>query len=230
MSEKYQRELNDISSTGHDFSKYSKHIKAALLSLTNCTVEGYDQIHLAREDAARLTKRRERAQDEKGEVIEVSEAELDAEKRAEELQQKVEELAKEAEKSLRELIDYGDELAQQSHILKAVQEDVAINSREAPAINRGPARKATPENDDSDADEEGEDADLEVEEQPAVPFDVLSATETLQKAKTDYTTSYAQQSMLKRCVAIEIPLTMLTITGMQHTKITSNISVRYTTQ
>lgn len=200
MSEKYQRQLNSLMTTSHDYDKYKTHVKAAIQSITNCTAEGYDQVHNAKEDATRLAKKRERAQEESGEEIPKTDTEEQAEQRAFELQQKVDKLAKEAEKSLRELIDYGDELAQQSNIIKAVQEDVAINAMNAPAINPINTQKKRRRREAVAPDEESmeDDEDMEVDEPEEAPFDVLSATELLQMSKTNYAADYSNQSLRKR--------------------------------
>lgn len=139
--------------------------------------------------------KRQKAEAEGGGDIEKTDLEENATTRADELEKKVNKLAKDAEKSLRDLIDYGDAMAQQSNIIKTLQEEVAINAAAAPDINpvQQPRKRAR-----LDESDEEDDQEPEVEPPQEAPFDVLSPTELLQKQKAEYEAEYSQKSLRRK--------------------------------
>lgn len=104
------------------------------------------------------------------------------------LERQVDKYTKDAEKALRDLIDYGDELAMQDTILRDVVENVTAAAAAQP-IRRQRRRRGADDEDDAEASEE---------EAPADDVEVLSTVELLKTAKDDYTTKYGARTMRAR--------------------------------
>lgn len=208
MSEKHQRALAELKSTSHFYDKYRDHRGAAVTRISASNAEAYDRVQEARTKLNELVEKHAKGASQSEESSQVennsaekSDARQKAEKRVQDLQARVDSLSKEAESSLRQLVDYGDELHQQEQIMTDMKDQVAIDAnRPQPPKKRRRTNKETVEggtynvtsDEDEDEDEEGEDL------VPELPADVLSPFEVFQKAKTDYAEHYASQTMRKR--------------------------------
>ena len=106
-------------------------------------------------------------------------------KYADSLERKVSDLTSKAEKALRELIDYGDELAMHDSIMREVHENLASASIARPAARRT-------------ANDEGEDEVPQDENAPAADENILSAVELLREAKEKQARNYASKSLRDR--------------------------------
>merc|ERR1712093_222460 len=95
-----------------------------------------------------------------------------------------------AEEAIRELIDFSDELAMQSAIMK----DVVREITSAPAPRRTARRRRR----DVGSDDEEEEEEEEDAEPPAADPEQMSALELLRQAKEDHATKYASQSKRSR--------------------------------
>lgn len=182
-----RRALDDLG-INHNYNKYQKHITESKKLLPVVVGDCNERLHIRRvklSKAADKRQRQGRGDDEKTEV------EITDETFANGYEKKVADVTSNAEKAMRDLIDYGDELAMQEALMKEVSESVAAAPAPAPTPVRRP-RQRRPRNDDSDEDTEEE------AEPPAEPVEVLSATDLLKKAREDYTTTYTSKSMLER--------------------------------
>lgn len=180
-----RRELDDLR-VNHDYNKYSRHLQSAKSNLTNTAADAHDRLRLRRENVERQSEKRRRTGSN-----EKSQAEIEAEELADTLEVKVMEIATKAEIAMREMIDYGDELAMNDNIMK----DVSDNIPHPPAPR--PIRRQRRQ-DDSD-DENGNPAAEEDEVRMEMP-DVsgVSTIDLLKQAKEGYQNQYATRSMQAR--------------------------------
>jgi hypothetical protein len=181
----------------HDYSRYKKHLDTAILNVTNCTAESNDRLHTRKKQAKSYAEKRQQASSQSEEKKEAEEAALE---RARDLEKKVGNLTTKAEKALRDLIDYGDELAQQEDILKSVGEYIAAAPAPTPrAAGRQRQRRLRDEDDDEDEDYANKNMNVGEEEQgPASDPSILSPFELLKNAKDEYASSYSSKSMKTR--------------------------------
>lgn len=118
---------------------------------------------------------------------------IEQERYTDALEGKVSDLTNRAEKALRDLIDYGDELAMQDTIMKGLVEGIAAAPSSRPAVRR---RQRNPRADEEEEEEEEEPEDED--DAPAANENILSAVELLKKAKEEYTARYTSKSMRAR--------------------------------
>lgn len=201
LNEGAKRSLANI--TMHlDLRKYEMHLNAAVKNLTTFAGESNDHLYASQERVRRLAQRREAAQDDS----EKTEAEEEAEQRAREMERKVEKLTAQSEKALRDLIDYKQELAEQSELLQRVSDEAAAASTAASAATAtGGTRAGRRERraDQSSEEEDGnfepplDDEDIEMAEADS-QVAILSPTELLKKAKEEYQTAYTSKTLRAR--------------------------------
>jgi len=119
LSAEAQRQLDHLR-VNHDYSKYKKHVQSAIGTIRESAVTVNDKLS-GRKDQIRKAdeKRAERGTEEK------SEADIENEAYTRHMDKKVGVLTAEAEKALRDLIDYGDELAMQDSIMKDINAAIA---------------------------------------------------------------------------------------------------------
>ncbi len=173
LTEDAKRKIQNLQSN-RDYAGYKKHIAKAMKNVKDAAVESNDRLAKRQDEFEKIMRRHKRQED--GEKPDLKNAEM----MLKNLEKKVEPIATETEKALRDLIDYGDELAMQDEILK----DVTNRIPAAPA----PRRLRV-------AGEESEDRD---EEPPVEEGEIVSALELLQKAKQDYKDKYASKPMRAR--------------------------------
>lgn len=104
------------------------------------------------------------------------------------MESKVDSLTADAEKAMRDLIDYQEELAQQTISFREITENLA--SAPAPA-QRNRRRRA-------DIESDNEDADYEEPVEAEMPASILSPTELMRSAQQLHTTSWKAKSMRAR--------------------------------
>jgi hypothetical protein len=191
LNEGAKRSLANIT-MNIDLKKYEKHLNAAVKNITNFAGESNDHLYVSQERVRRMAQRREAAQDDS----EKTEAEEEAEHRAREMEKKVEKLTAESEKALRDLVDYKQELAQQSELLQRVSDEAAAASgRRAARRERRPDQNS--EDEDSGFEPTTEDVDVEMGEAESQAA-ILSPTELLKKAREEYQTVYTSKSLRTR--------------------------------
>lgn len=172
-----------------DTSKYEKHLKAAIQNVTNSAVEPSDRLHNRLKRVKHQAEKRRQLGKENEEKTDL---ELEEEEYAEDLEKKVEALTTKAEKALRELIDFSDELALRDHLLKQVNENIPAPNTNSAGSRRRTRRARNGDSDDDDDD--GEADDYEEDEADTMDPSVLSALESLNKLKEEYSTSYASKT------------------------------------
>lgn len=159
----------------YNHDKYKRHIQGATGALGDTVADCHERVtNLEAEAKSRAAKFREKNGADTEMPSEVKERE--GNNRA--LKKQVDRLTVDAEKALRELIDYGDELAMHDSILREVETNIAQAPAAAARRRRG-----------EDENEGGA---------PAEDPEILSAVELLAKAKEDYTTTYGSRSMKSR--------------------------------
>jgi E3 SUMO-protein ligase NSE2 len=186
-----QRDLENLREN-HDYAKYKKHLGGAIETITGCAAEINDQLTNRQELVRRGEEKRRQAG--KGDE-DKTEEEKERESHTRFMAKKVGDLTTKAEKALRELIDYGDELAMRDTMMQDVSQSIADAPVAQPRAPRQRRRRASgeegEEENDEDASQDGDDA-------PADDPRVLSAVELLKKVKQDYDTQYASKTMLER--------------------------------
>ncbi len=190
-----KRALENITSS-HDYKKYKKHLEVAIKNVTIGAAESNDLLYGAKDYVRKLAEKREEQGTEKSEREELMEV------RAKELEDKVVRLTSKAEKALRELIDLGDEIAQQEIMLTEVSERAATSdSRAATGGASGSQRRRTRNAlEDEDDDEDADYADQDMTDVPTTQATLLSPTELFAQAKESYIASYAAKSMREKYV------------------------------
>jgi E3 SUMO-protein ligase NSE2 len=168
----------------HDYTKYQMHLKTGKVNLTNATADAHDRLRLRRQLVEKEANKRR-----KDGGVEKTEAELEAEQRADALEAKVVHLTEKAEKAMREMIDYGDELAMNDTIMKDISENIP------PVPASQPVRRRQRLGDDDDDENEGPEEEV-WEEVPDVPG--VSTIDLLNQAKEDYAANYTSKSMRAR--------------------------------
>lgn len=175
-------------SASHDYSKYKRHLDGSIKAITNSIGDSNERLKLRKEDVAKAANRRRQA--EEGE--EKSEEDIAREQYADGMEKKVEALTTKAEMSLRDLIDYGDELAMRDTMMKEVSENIAAAPAPRPAARRQ-RRQGSNEDEDSENEEE-----VEEDEELEVDGCIVSAVELLKKAQREYAATYASKSLRSR--------------------------------
>ncbi|RDL37094.1 uncharacterized protein BP5553_04527 [Venustampulla echinocandica] len=171
-----KRALEEVA-LNHDYSKYKKHLQISINLVTDAAVSSNDRLAARKEQARKQEEKRKQAglEDEKK-----TEDEIEAAQYVQSLDKRVDDVTTMAEKALRELIDYGDELAMQGTLMREVGE----------RIERAPAPRRRGLGDGAD---EEEDANT-----PAAEADVLSPVELLKQARDAYEANYRSKSMKLR--------------------------------
>ena len=177
LSVEAQQALDTLSNT-YDFSKYRKHLDAAKGYVRDAAAESNDPRAVER-------RRKEGVADE-----DKPEAEVNDEVCLKGFERNNTTFTIQAEEAIRELIDFSDELAMQSAIMK----DVVREITSAPAPRRTARRRRR----DVGSDDEEEEEEEEDAEPPAADPEQMSALELLRQAKEDHATKYASQSKRSR--------------------------------
>lgn len=190
LSASGQRALDELR-VNYDYSKYQKHINESKKLIPSVIGDANDRLRMRRDKIAKAAERRRRQekgdedktdQDKEDETIEAG------------LTRRVESATEQAEKAMRDLIDYGDELAMQDTLLQDVASTIAAVP--PPPERRPRGNRVRNDDSDDDAEEPEEEEDLE----PQTDVEILSASELLQTARDEYTSGYTSKSMLLRQV------------------------------
>ena len=187
LSATARRELDDLR-VRHDYSKYSRHLDIAKANLPVVIADTYDRLRARTEQAEKEAAKRQ-----KDGSQEKTEAEIDAEERANALEVKITELTEKAEKAMRDIVDYKDELAMRDTIMKDVS--LSIPPAPAPQPVRMRQRQADGEEDEASDGEAEVEGVLELSETSGV-----STVELLKEANAEYARKYASKSMRERLV------------------------------
>ncbi|PVH87679.1 hypothetical protein DL98DRAFT_649297 [Cadophora sp. DSE1049] len=183
LSVEAQQALDALSNT-YDYSKYRRHLDSAKAVVRNAAAESNDRLVTRQEAFPRAVERRRKegvADEDK------PEAEVNDEVCLKRFERNNTTFTTQAEEAMRELIDYSDELAMQSAIMK----DVVRGTTSAPTPRRpAPRRRRDVGSDDEDGEEEAE--------SPAADPEQMSALELLRQAKEDHAAKYASQSKRSR--------------------------------
>ena len=179
----------------HDYSKYKKHTDSAIKAITNSIGDSNERLRIRKEQLAKIaSRRRDEEDDEDGEeALKTKEAVVRG------MENKVTSLTAKADKALRDLIDFGDELAMKETMMKEVSENIAAAPAPRPVARR---QRRQGSNDGENA--ENEEVGVEEDEEAEVEGSVVSAVELLKKAQEGYTTQYASKNMRDRYTALEI--------------------------
>ncbi|TVY35486.1 hypothetical protein LSUB1_G004605 [Lachnellula subtilissima] len=209
LTQAAQRDLDSLR-TNHDYSKYKKHLGGAIKAITTCATEINDQLTI-RQDLVRRGEEKRRQAGQGNE--DKTDVQNEMESQARFMERKVGDLTAKAEKSLRELIDYGDELAMQDAIMTEVSGNIAAVPVVQPHASRHRRARGHGEDDEENGEE---DASQDGDGSPAEDQEVLSAVELLRKAKQDYLTQYSSKSMLERYDVNDFRLFKQVIHDAQH--------------
>lgn len=185
LSAEAQQALDTLSNT-YDYSKYRRHLDSAKAVVRNAAAESNDRLVTRQEAFPRAVERRRKegvADEDKPEAEVNDERCLNSFKRNNDI------FTVQAEEAMRELIDYSDELAMQSAIMKDVVRE--ITSAPAP-------RRAAPRRRRRDVGSDDEDQEEDEVEPPAADAEQMSALELLRQAKEDRAAKYASQSKRSR--------------------------------
>jgi hypothetical protein len=180
LSEDARRKIENLRVENSSL-KYKNHISVAIKALQNATPECHERVYGRREHLNRLAAKQKK-QDNEG--TEISKEYHDAEQYLSMLQRQVDKHTREAEKALRDLIDYGDELAMRDTIMKEIVEEITAAAAVQPHLRRRRRR---------DDDEDGEEEDAPVDN-----VEVVSTVELLKNAKEEYASNYAAKTMRAR--------------------------------
>ncbi|TVY88091.1 E3 SUMO-protein ligase [Lachnellula willkommii] len=205
-----QRDLDNLR-TNHDYSKYKKHLGGAIKAITGCATQINDQLT----DRKELVRRGEEKRRLAGQGDEdKTEEQNDRESQARFMERKVGDLTAKAEKALRELIDYGDELAMQDAMMTDVSGSIAAVPVVQPRASRH--RRARGNGEDDEEENGEEDASQDGDGSPGEDQEVLSAVELLRKAKQDYLAQYSSKTMLERYDVNDFRLFKQVVHDAQH--------------
>jgi hypothetical protein len=167
----------------HDYSKYKRHLDGSIKALTNSVGDSNERLRFRKEALEKAKERRARAGDEE-------EGKTEAEEACGGMESNVATLTRKAEQALRELIDYGDELAMKDTIMGDVSENVA-------AAPPRPVQRQRRQGSHEDENGENEEA-VEEYQDPEVDGSIVSAVELLKQAQEEYAAEYAAKSMRAR--------------------------------
>ena len=171
----------------HDYSKYKKHIDASIKALTNSVGDINERLRLRKEALEKAKERRARAGDE-------NDGKTEEETQYDDAKRNVTSLTTNAEQSLRDLIDYRDELAMKDTIMGEVSDNIAAAPPPRPVARR---QRRQGSNEEENRENEG----LAVEDdEEAEDGSIVSAFELLKKAQEQYAADYAAKSMRTRYV------------------------------
>lgn len=161
----------------HDYSKYKKHLQISAGLITDAAVSSNDRLAARKDQARRQEEKRVQTglEDEKK-----TEDEIEAGYYLQSLDKRVVDVTAKAEKALRDLIDYGDELAMQSTMMREVGE----------RIESAPAPRRRGFGQDSDEEEDGNTSSADA--------GILSPLELLKETKAAYEANYRSKSMKLR--------------------------------
>lgn len=183
LSASSRREIDNIRAS-HDSTKYKKHIKTAIKSITDAAADNNERLARHKTAVQRFAEQRRSKgipDDQK------PEHHKEEEEYANGMERQVTDLTIKAEKALRDLIDYGDELMMHDSIMRDVSDNLAAAPIARPAARRRRQRSS------------GEDEEEPQEENaPATDENILSAVEFLKEAKEEYTRKYTSKSMRDR--------------------------------
>lgn len=171
----------------HDYSKYKKHLDGAIKTITNSIGDSNERLRLRKEQLAKIASRRREDDEDGKEALKTKEAVVRG------MENKVTSLTAKADKALRDLIDYGDELAMKETMMKEVNGNIAAAPDPRPVARR---RRRQGSNDGENA--ENEELDVEEDSEPEVEGSIVSAVESLKKAQKEYAAKYASKSMRDR--------------------------------
>jgi hypothetical protein len=159
-------------------------LDGSIKALTNSVGDSNERLRFRKEALEKAKERRARAGDEE-------EGKTEAEEACGGMESNVATLTRKAEQALRELIDYGDELAMKDTIMGDVSENVAA----APPPR--PAQRQRRQGSHEDENGENEEA-VEEYQDPEVDGSIVSAVELLKQAQEEYAAEYAAKSMRAR--------------------------------
>ncbi|EKD15282.1 uncharacterized protein L3040_001649 [Drepanopeziza brunnea f. sp. 'multigermtubi'] len=188
LSADAQQKLRDLQNP-HVYAKYKSHIVGAIKVLTNATADVNDR-YAVRKRALEINKgkrQRDGVPDENRTEDEKSNAMW-----TKQLGKKAPEETERAEAAVRELIDYGDELAMQEGIVKDVSMKIASAAVPRPVASRIP-RPPVGGHDENEDEEDEPEREIRAEE-----VENVSAVELLRKAKEDYANNYNSKSKTSR--------------------------------
>jgi len=169
----------------HDHEKYKKHLQSAIDAVRTAAADNNERLA----EAKNIVQRR--AESRKANNIpddEMPETHAEYEEYTNRMETHVSDLTARAEKSMRDLIDYGDELLMQDSIMKEVGENLT-----AAPVARPVARRTQRGSGSQNEEEEPQD-----ENAPAADENILSAVELLKEAKEEYVRKYTSKSMRER--------------------------------
>jgi hypothetical protein len=181
------REQLERLQNSHDHSKYKKHIKSAILAVTEAATSSNDRLYERKFEAQKQAEKREKEGRENEEPTQDEKEEADYLKT---LSRKVKTMTLETEKALRELIDYDDELAMFTSRLEGVI--AQIGDAPAPRPARTRAQRVNP-----DGDVDSDDPD---EEEPEEDVPAIAPSDLYKNTVQQYETQYRSKSMRARCV------------------------------
>ncbi|TVY84540.1 E3 SUMO-protein ligase nse2 [Lachnellula suecica] len=190
-----QRALDNLR-LNHDYTKYKKHVESAIKALKSSAVSINDQLadrkDLVQRGKETMEKLREAGRDDEDKAADQKEKE----EYARHMAKKVGNLTTKAEEALRELIDYGDELAMQQSIITEVSETIANAPVPEPRAAKKRKRRST--QDEGEEENEDNEENASQDDAPADDIEILSAVELWEKSKQDYATQYASKTMRER--------------------------------
>ena len=180
------REQLERLKVSHDNTKYKKHIKSAILAVTEAATSSNDRLTARKADAQKRAERREK----EGKGEEQTQEEKEDAIYLKTLNRKVKSMTQDTEKALRELIDYDDELAMFTNRLEDVIDAVGRAPAAVPRRTRRPIV-----NPDGDGDSDGQE---EQESEEDVP--VIVPSNLYKQALAEYEQEYRSKSMRARYV------------------------------
>lgn len=182
-----RRDLDNIRQN-HDYSKYKKTLDLGVSYINDSAGLTGDRLSARKEIARRRAEKRKAAG--KGEN-EKSEPEVQDEAYLRKFEKQVNEWQAKAEKSLRDIIDFKDELAMQETIMRGVSGKIAETP--VPVVSEDRQRRRRGSSVPSEENEQEE-----REESPGEDVEVLSPLELLQNAREEYHAKYNEQTMRTR--------------------------------
>lgn len=185
-----RRDLENLRQN-HDYSKYKKTLDLSVSYLNDSAGLTGDRLSTRKEIARRRAEKRKAAGKDDNEK---SEQEVQDEGYLRTFEKQVNEWQVKAEKSLREIVDFKDELAMQESIMRGVSGQISETPVPVVRADRQRRRRGSSVASGENAQEE------EREDSPDEEVEVLSPLELLQKAKEEYHVKYNEQSMRTRYV------------------------------
>jgi hypothetical protein len=163
LSEDAKRKVEALS-LDHDYSKYKKHLKTTIAAVTTSTADLNERLTTRKDELKRANEKRKN-REQAGSSQGLTEEETAARTYFNGLNKQVASLTDKADLALRDLIDYGDELAMKVTILKDVAESISTSQH---------ARTQSGEEDE---------------------HNMLSATKSYQMAQEDYARKYKDKGL-----------------------------------